>query len=111
MIDWEKCDETIQANAFQAIVAAVITGQVKNHIEAFPCDPQIVNTLLPSISDTTVIISKVITWSSGHSHPTHDQDPTLNPRCMTTLDWVEVQFKGKTIGQAICLYKSKELQW
>ena len=35
-IDWEKYDETIQANSIQAIVAAAITGQVTNHIEALP---------------------------------------------------------------------------
>ena len=80
-----------------------------------------------AISDTA-IISKAITQSSRHSHLTHpdaesftsqmddyshlgnDQDPALNPRCMTTLDWVEVQFKDKTIGEIIHLSKSKELQ-
>ena len=33
-IDWGKCDNTIQADYIQAIVAAGITGQVANHIEA-----------------------------------------------------------------------------
>ena len=98
-----------------------------NHIEAVPYNPQVVDALLPSISDTT-IISKVITLSSRHSHLTHPeaesfvlqmddyshpgngQDPALNPRCMTTLVWVEAHFKDKTIGEVICLYKSKELQ-
>ena len=64
-----KCDKTIQANSIQAIVAAAITGQVTNHIEAVPCNPQVVNALLPSISDTT-IASKAITWSSGQSSDT-----------------------------------------
>ena len=126
-IDWEKCDETIQADSIQAIVAAAITGQVTNHIEAVPCSPQVVHALLPSISDTT-IVSKVITQLSGQScltppeaesfalqtddssHLGKDQDPSLNPRCMTTLDWVEAQSKDKIIGEVICLYKSKELQ-
>ena len=36
-IDWEKCDETIQADSIQAIVAAAITGQVANYIDAVPC--------------------------------------------------------------------------
>ena len=35
-IDWEKCDETIQADSIQAIVAAAIIGNVANHIEAIP---------------------------------------------------------------------------
>ena len=38
-IDWEKCDNTIQADSIQAIIAAAITGQVGNHIEAIPCNP------------------------------------------------------------------------
>ena len=69
-INWEKCDVTIQANSIQEIVAAAIIGQVTNHIEAVPCSPQVVNALLPSISDTT-ILSKAITQSSGHSCLTH----------------------------------------
>ena len=68
-IDWEKCDETIQADSIQAIVAAAITGQVANHIETVPCSAQVVNALLPSISDTTAL-SKVITQSSRQSCPT-----------------------------------------
>ena len=36
-IDWEKCDNTIQADSIQTIVAATITRQVANHIEAIPC--------------------------------------------------------------------------
>ena len=125
-IDWEKSVEAIKANTIQAIIAAAIIGQVANHIEAVPCNPQVVNVLLPSISDTTVI-SKAITQLCRHSNLTHpeaesfalqmddyshlwnDQDSALNPRCMTTLDWVEAQFKDKTIGEIIHLHKSKEL--
>ena len=33
-IDWEKCDETIQADSIQAIVAAAIAGDLVN-IESF----------------------------------------------------------------------------
>ena len=69
MIDWEKCDETIQANSIQAIIAAAITGQVANHIEAIPCSPQTIDSLLPSIPDTP-IVSKAITRSSRQSHMT-----------------------------------------
>ena len=67
-IDWEKCDETIQANSIQAIVAATITGQVANHIEAIPCSPQTIDSLLHSIPNTP-IVSKAIPWSSEQSHP------------------------------------------
>ena len=36
-IDWEKCDETIQANSIQAIVVAAIARDEANHIESVPC--------------------------------------------------------------------------
>ena len=62
-IDWEKCDEAIQVNSIPAIVAAAITGQVANHIEAIPCSPQTINSLLSSIPDTP-IVSEAITWLS-----------------------------------------------
>ena len=130
-INWEKCNNTIQADSIQAIVAAAITKQMANHIEAIPCNCQVINSLLPSIPDTP-IIGKAITWSSGQScptcledesvalktvfklddssHPEDDLDPSLNLRCMTTLDWVEAQSKDKTIGKIICLFKAKVLQ-
>ena len=66
----EKCDETIQADSIQAIVAASIAGNVAHHIEAVPCIPQTIDSLIPSIPDTP-IVSKVITQSSRQSHPTH----------------------------------------
>ena len=68
-IDWEKCDKTIQADSIQAIVAAAITGQVANHIEAIPCNPQSINSLVPSNPDTS-IVSKAITQLSRQSHLT-----------------------------------------
>ena len=66
-IDWEKGDETIQADSIQAIVTAAITGQGNHHIEAFPCSPQTIESLLPSIPDNAQIACKVITWSSEQS--------------------------------------------
>ena len=106
-IDWEMCDNTIQANSIQSIVAAAITGQVANYIEAIPCKPQIIDLLLPSIP-TTPIVSKAITQSSRQGHPAcpedeplalkavfkldnasylgNDLDPSLNPKCITTSD-------------------------
>ena len=130
-IDWEKCDETIQANSIQAIVAAAIAGNVANHIEAVPCSLQTIDSLLPSIPNTP-IISKAINRSSRQSHLTHPEsessvmktvsnleDPShlelatdcqLNPKYMTKLEWVEAQSKDKTIGEIIQLFKAKELQ-
>ena len=66
-IDWEKCDETIQVNSIQAIVAAAITGDMANHIESVSCSVQTIDSLFPSISDTPAI-SKAITRSSRQSH-------------------------------------------
>ena len=37
MIDWEECDETIQADSIQAIAAAAIAGDVANYIESVSC--------------------------------------------------------------------------
>ena len=131
-IDWEKCDETIQADSNEAIVATAIAGNIANHIEAIPSIPQTIDSHLPTIPDTP-IISKAITRLSRQSHLTHpesdssvsktvsklndsshlevDTDLPLNPKCMTTLDWVEAQSKDKTIGEIIQLLKAKELQY
>ena len=123
-IDWEKCDETIQADSIQAIVAAAITEDVANHIESVLCSVQTIDSLFPSIADTPAI-SKAIPRLSGQSHPTHLEpvssipgaltkldesgDPEMNLKCMTKQDWVKAQSKDKTIGEIIQLFKRKEL--
>ena len=111
-IDSEKCDETIQANSIQAIVAAAVAGDIAN-IEAVSCSVQASKSFLPIPSDS-IAISKVITRSSGQSHMTHPEPESsvlqtvskvdnsdhpalasrwsgdkLNPKCMTKQDWVE----------------------
>ena len=70
-IDWKKCDETIQANSIQAIVAAVITVHGTNHIKAISCSPQTNESILPSIPDDTLIVNKAIMQSSRQNHLTH----------------------------------------
>ena len=70
-IDWEKDDETIQADSIQAIVTTTITGQGNDHIEAIPCSPQTIELLVPSIPDDALIVCKAITWLSGQNHLTH----------------------------------------
>ena len=131
-IDWEKGDETIQADSIQAIVTTAITGHGNDHIEAIPCSPQAIESLLPSIPDDAQIVCKAMTWSSGQSHLTHLEtescvseresklgdfshlkamdDPALNLKCMTTSYWVEAQSKDKIVGDIIKMYKAKELQ-
>ena len=131
-IDWKKCDEIIQANSIQAIVAAAITGDVTN-IEAVLCSVQAIESFLP-ISSDTIAISKAITRSSNQCCTTHPEPESsmlqtvskaddsdhlalasgwsgdkLNPKCMTKQDWVEAQSKDKTIGEIIHLFKTRKL--
>ena len=131
-IDWEKGDGTIQADSIQAIVTASITGQGNDLIEAIPCSPQTIESLLPSIPDNAQIVCKAITWSSGQSHLTcletescaseteselgdshharATDDSALHPNRMTASDWIEAQSKDKIVGDIIKMYKAKELQ-
>ena len=105
-IEWEKCNEIIQADSIQAIETAAIAWNVA-YIEAVPCCPQTIDSILPSIPDTPTI-SKAITRSSGQSHltcpesessvsemvsnpddshhPVIATDCQLNPKCMTEDD-------------------------
>ena len=105
-IDWEKCNETIQADSIQAIVTAAITGQGNDYIEAIPCSPQTIESLLASFPDNAQIVSKAIMTSEiesnwcDFSHP----DPSLNLQCRTTLDWKRVQADDKVIGDIIQRY-------
>ena len=109
-IDWGKCDETIQANSIQAIVAAAIAGDVANCIALVSCSVQSINSLFSYISDKPAI-SKAITRSSGQSCLTHPDPessilgvvtksdesdcPEMSLKCMTKRDWVEAQSKDK----------------
>ena len=67
-IEREKCDETIQANSIQAIVAAAISGDVAN-IEVVSCSLQAIELFIPIPSDT-IAISKAITRSSNQLYDT-----------------------------------------
>ena len=110
-IDWDKGDETIQTDSIQVIVTAAITGQGNNYIEAIPCSPQTIESLLPFINDNAQIVCKAITTSEiksnlgNFSHP----DPSLNLKCMTMSDWMKVQAEDKVIGDIIQSYKAKGL--
>ena len=131
-IIWESCDETIQANSIQAIVAAAIMGNVAN-IETVSCSIQVIESFL-LISSDSISIRKAVTKSSNQSHTTHaDHESSelktiskvdnsdhqalaswqsgdrLNPKCRTKQDWVEAQSKDKMIGEIIHLLKSKKL--
>ena len=116
--DWEKGVETIQANSIQAIVTAAITGQGNDHIEATPCSPQTIESLL-SVPDNAQIVCKAITWSLEQSCLRHTEadsfaskiasetgnfshpDLSLNLQCMTMMDWMRAQAMDKTIVEII----------
>ena len=66
--DWEKCDETIQANSIQTIVAAAIARDVAS-TEAVSCSVQAIESFLP-ISSDTIAISKTITRLSNQLYDT-----------------------------------------
>ena len=129
-IDWETCDETIQADSIQIIIMAAITGDLAN-IEAVSCSTQAVESFLP-IQTEPAAISKAITQSSNQSCMTHLEhgsselekvvnvdnsdclatrqlEKKLNPKCMTIHDWVEAQCKDKIISKIVHLFKSKKL--
>ena len=119
-IDWEKCDETIPANSIQVIAA--IARNVVNHIEAIPCSPQTIDSIFPSIPDTSIIciaitrlsgqshlthpeyesfISKIVSNLDGSSHLEITPDHQLNLKCMSETDWVEAQSNDKITGEII----------
>ena len=122
-IDWEKCDETIQADSIQAIVAAAITVHGTNHIEPISCSPQTIDSILPSILHDTLIVSNAIMWSSGQNHLTQletesskldtlshlgvDNDSPLKPKCITPSDWVEAQSRDKMSKRLFTYLKQK----
>ena len=85
-IDWEKCDETIQADSIQAIVAAAIAGDVAN-IEVVSCSMQAIESFLPIPSDT-ITISKAITRfrSSDQSCTTYPEPELSVPQTVSKAD-------------------------
>ena len=50
-------------------------------------------------------MSEIESSLGDFSHP----DPSLNLKCMTTLDWIKVQAEDKVIGDIIQRYKAKSL--
>ena len=131
-IDWEKCDETIQANSIQAIVAAAIAGDVAN-IEVVSCSVEAIESFL-LIPSYTIAISKATTRLSNQSDMTCPEPESsvlrtvskadnsecpalasgcsgdkLNLKCMPKQDWVDAQFKDKIISEIIHSFKTKRL--
>ena len=59
--------KTFRADSIQAIVTTVITGQENDHVEAIPCSPETIQSLLLSPPEEALIVCKAITWSSRES--------------------------------------------
>ena len=110
-IDWGKNDKTLPADSIQAIVTATLTGQGNDYIETIPCSPQAIESFAPSIHDSAQVVCKSMTLSEieSDSDSYHCSDPSWNPNCMTTLDWVKVQAEDQIIHELIQWYKPKEL--
>ena len=85
-IDWEKCDEIIQADSIQAMVATALTGHGTSHIDAILCSPQAVESILSSIPEDTPIVTKAITQSSGQSHLTCQETELFVSELESKLD-------------------------
>ena len=110
-IDWGKNDQTLPAESIQAIVTATFTGQWKDSIEAIPCSHQAIEFFISPVHDSAPVICKSITMSEidSDSGSSHGLDPSWNPNCMNTSDWVRVQAKDPVIHDLIQRYGTKEL--
>ena len=110
-INWGKNDETLPADSIQAIVTATLTGQGSDYIETIPCSPQAIKSFALFIHDHAQVVCKSMTLSEIESDldSDHCSDPSWNPNCITTLDWVKVQAKDQVIHDLIQWYGTKEL--
>ena len=110
-INWGKNDQTFPADSIQAIVTATLTGQGKDYIKVIPCSHQAIESFALSVHDKAQVVRKSITMSEidSDSDSYGCSDPSWNPNCMTTLDWVRVQAKDPVIYDLIQWFGSKEL--
>ena len=108
-INWGKNDQILPTDCIQAIVTAILTGQKKDNIEVIPCSHQAIESFAPSVHDKEQVICKSMTMSEIDSDSNSYSDPSWNPNCMTTLDWVRVQAKDQVIHELIQWYGTKEL--
>ena len=110
-IDWGKNDQTFPAEAIQAIVTAALTGQGKDYIKAIPCSHQAIESFTPPAPDDVQVVCKSMTMPEidSSSDRSSGLDPSWNPNCMNTSDWVRVQAKDPVIHDLIQWYGTKEL--
>ena len=60
--------------------------------------------------ETELFISQTESKPDDSTHPIADENLSLNPKCMTTSDWMEAQSRDKNVREIIHLLKVKELQ-
>ena len=73
-------------------MTAALTGQGNDYIETIPCSPQAIDSFALSIHDNAQVVCKSMTLSEieSDSDGYHCSDPSWNPICITTMDWVKV---------------------
>ena len=110
-INWGKSNQTLPAESIQAVVTAALTGQGKDYIQAIPYSHQAVESFAPYIHDNVWVVCKSMTMPEidSDSDSSHGLDPSWNPNCMNTSDWVRVQAKDPVIHDLIQQYGTKEL--
>ena len=106
----ERSNQTLPADSIQAIVTSALTGQGKDYIKVIPCSHQASEYFAPSFHDKAQVVCKSMTMSEidSDSDSYCCSDPSWNPNCMTTLDWVRVQAKDPVIHDLIQWYGTKE---
>ena len=110
-IDWGRNDQTLPAESIQTIVTAVLAGQGKDYIKAIPCSHQAIEFFFLPVNDSAQVICKSMTMPEidSDSGSSHGLDPSWNPNCMNTSDWVRVQAEEPVIHDLTQRYGTKEL--
>ena len=84
-------------------MTAALTWQGNDYIETIPCSPQAIESFALSIHDHAQVVCKSMTLSEIESDSDSYccSDPSWNPYCMTTSDWVKVHAKDQVIHDLI----------
>ena len=110
-IDWGKNDQTLPAESIQTIVTATLTGQGNDYIKVIPCSHQAIEFFALPVHDSTQVVCKSMAMPEidSDSDSSCGLDPSWNPNCMNTSDWMRVQAKYPVIHDLIQQYGTKGL--
>ena len=102
-IDWGKNDQTLPAKSIQAFMTAALTGQGKDYVKAIPCSHQAIESFALLVHDNAQVVCKLMTTPEidSDSDSSCGVDPSWNPNCMNTLDWVMFQAEDPDICDLI----------